>query len=113
MITPIVVDENMVNARISREELKDSGADEKGNLGVGKMTAKRSDYRCGEGRISNKTETENQDIFNHTPRNVARDRSCSDEPINSELEQTVPLVGKRLNQIDRDSQAIFRIDFFS
>ena len=113
MIAPIVVDENMINARISLKELKGSGAAEKGNLGVGKMTAKRGDYRCGEGRIANKTETENQDIFNHAPRNVARDRSSTDESIDSELEQIVPLVGKRLNQIDRDSQAIFRTDFFS
>ena len=113
MFAPIIVDENMINSRIPLEEMKGSGADEKGDLRVGKMTAKRGYYRCGEGRVANKTETENQDIFNHAPRNVARDSSSTDESIDSELEQIVPLIGKRLNQIDRDSQAIFRTDFFS
>ena len=103
----------MINARISREEMKGSGADEQRNLGIGKMTAKRSNHRCGEGRITNKTETENQDIFDHAPRIVARDSSSSDESIDFELFQIASFIGRRLNQIDCDSQTIFRTDFFA
>jgi hypothetical protein len=81
----IVVDDNMIDARIAYEEIESSCADEKGNLRIGKMAAKGVNYRCREGRIANKTETENQDIFNHAPWDEVRDTSCINESIDSEF----------------------------